>query len=89
MTQRDAAEKMGTSERLVGELLRRMRPEGDGAAVHGLGGKVSNRKIPAAAKAQAIVVPLPPEWHGFGPSFASEQLANQATISAMKRCGAG
>jgi hypothetical protein len=50
---------------------------------------VSNRKIPAAAKAQAIAVPLPPEWHGFGPSFASEQLANQATISAMKRCGAG
>jgi transposase len=77
MTQREAAEKMGASERWVRKLLRRMKTEGDGVVVHGLRGKASNRKIPAETKDQAMMALQLPEWHDFGPTFASEQLAKQ------------
>jgi DNA-binding Lrp family transcriptional regulator len=51
MTQREAAERMGVSQRWVCKQLRRMKREGDGVVVHGLRGRASNRKI--AAKVQA------------------------------------
>ena len=41
MTQREAAEKMGVSERWVRKLLRRMKEEGDTVVVHGLRGRAS------------------------------------------------
>ncbi len=77
MTQREAAEKMGASERWVRKLLRRMKTEGDGVAVHGLRGKTSNRKISAETKEQAMAALQQPESHDFAPTFASEQLAKQ------------
>jgi predicted ArsR family transcriptional regulator len=41
VTQRQAAEKMGVSDRWVRRLLRRMKTEGDGVVVHGLRGRAS------------------------------------------------
>ena len=75
MTQRQAAERMGVSPRWVRKLLRRMKREGDCVVVHGLRGKPSNRKLPEETRRQALAILKQPEWHDFGPTFASEQLS--------------
>jgi transposase len=75
MTQREAAERMGVSERWVRRLLQRMKEEGDRVVVHGLRGRASNHKIATQVQAQALEMVQRPEWHDFGPTFASQQLA--------------
>lgn len=75
MTQRQAAERMGVSQRWVRKLLSRMKREGDRVVVHGLRGRQSNRKLPEETRRQALAILKKPEWHDFGPTFASEQLA--------------
>jgi transposase len=80
ISQRKAAEKMGVSERWVRKLLRRMKNEGDVAVVHGLRGRASNRKLAASVQARAIQFLKQPDWHDFGPTFASEQLAKRHQI---------
>ena len=77
MTQREAAEKMGVSQRWVRKLLRRMKQEGDTVVVHGLRGRASNRKLPAQTQTQALAILREPGWHDFGPTLASEQLAKR------------
>jgi transposase len=78
--QREAAERMGVSERWVRKLLQRMRRQGDAAVVHGLRGRASNRKIATGLQAQAIEILKQPEWHDFGPTFAAEQLGKRHQI---------
>ena len=80
MTQREAAEKMEVSERWVRKLLRRMETEGDRVVVHGLRGRASNRKIAVDTQTKALAALADPDWHDFGPTFASEQLAKQHKI---------
>jgi transposase len=80
MTQREASERMGVSERWVRKLLKRMQREGDRVAVHGLRGRSSNRKIDPKIQAQALALLQQAEWHDFGPVFASEQLAQRHGI---------
>src|SRR6266550_307410 len=80
ISQRKAAERMGVSDRWVRKLLQRMKWQGDGAVVHGLWGRTSNRKIAARLEAQAIELLKQPEWHDFGPTFAAEQLAKRHQI---------
>jgi transposase len=80
MTQREAAERMGVSERWVRRLLQRMKREGDRVVVHGLRGRASNRKIAPKVQALAIQILKQPDWHDFGPRFASEQLAKRHRI---------
>ncbi len=84
VTQREAAEKMGVSDRWVRKLLERMKSDGDGVVVHGLRGRASNRKIDAQTQARAIDLLKQPEWHDFGPTFASEQLAKRHGIEVSK-----
>ena len=84
MTQREAAEKMGVSQRWVRKLLRRMKQEGDTVVVHGLRGRASNRKLPAQTQTQALAILREPDWHDFGPTFASEQLAKRHKINVGK-----
>ena len=81
MTQHEAAGRMGVSERWVRRLLQRMKHEGDGVVVHGLRGRASNRKIAGAVQARAIQILKQPDWHDFGPTFASEQLAQRHAIT--------
>jgi len=81
MSQREAARRMGVSDRWVRKLLKRMKREGDAVVVHGLRGRVSNRKIPEKVEAQAIRILKQPAWQDFGPSFASEQLAKRHGIA--------
>ncbi len=80
ITQGAAAEKIGVSERWVRKLLKRMKSKGDRVAVHGLRGKPSNRKLPEQTRRQALAILRKPEWHDFGPTFASEQLAKRHKI---------
>jgi transposase len=80
MTQREAAERMGVSERWVRKLLKRMKREGDHVVVHGLQGRASNRKLAPRLQMQAIEILKQPDWHDFGPTFAREQLAKRHGI---------
>jgi hypothetical protein len=84
VTQRQAGEKMGVSDRWVRKLLVRMKADGDGVVVHGLRGRASNRQIDEQLQARAIELLKQPEWHDFGPTFASEQLAKRHSIHVSK-----
>ena len=46
ITQREAAKRIGVSDRWVRKLLKRMAKGGDAVVVHGLRGRPSNRKLP-------------------------------------------
>ena len=80
ISQREAAEKIGVSERWVRELLRRMKKQGDAVVVHGLRGRASNRKIARDTRERVIEILKQPGWHDFGPTYASEQLAKRHGI---------
>jgi transposase len=80
ITQREAAERIGVSDRWVRKLLKRMAQRGDAVVVHGLRGRPSNRKFSEETRRQALAILKEPEWHDFGPTFASEQLAKRHKI---------
>jgi hypothetical protein len=84
VTQRQAAEKMEVSERWVRKLLVRLKTDGDGVVVHGLRGRASNRRIEGKIQARAMELLKQPEWHDFGPTFASEQLGKRHSIHVSK-----
>lgn len=84
MTQREAAEKMGVTPRWVRKLVKRMNQQGDAVVVHGLRGRASNRKLSEKTQRQALTILKKPDWHDFGPTFASEQLAKRHQIHVGK-----
>jgi transposase len=84
MSQREAGEKMCVSARWVRKLLKRMAKQGDAVVVHGLRGRPSNRKLSAQTQRQALAILKQPDWHDFGPTFASEQLAKRHQIQVGK-----
>ena len=84
VTQRWAAEKMGVSDRWVRRLLVQMKTKGDAVVVHGLRGRISNRRIDEKIRKQAIEILQTPDWHDFKPTFASEQLAKRHQIQVSK-----
>lgn len=86
VTQRYAAGQMGVTERWVRELLGRMAERGDAVVVHGLRGRPSNRKLPDTLRRQTLAILAEPDWHDFGPTFASEQLALRHGIHVGKEC---
>ena len=75
VTQRYAAERMGVTDRWIRKLLGRLDKQGDAVVVHGLCGRASNRRIGTKVRAEAMKRLTEPDWHDFGPTFASEQLA--------------
>jgi transposase len=84
ITQREAAQRIGVTERWVRKLLQRMGQQGDAVVVHGLRGRPSNRKLASKTQRQAIAMLKQPEWHDFGPTFAAEQLAKRHQIQVGK-----
>lgn len=84
ITQRKAAELMGVTDRWVRKLLVEMEGKGDGVVVHGLEGRPSNRRIDGAVQARALEALGQPDWHDFGPTFGSEQLAKRCGIQVSK-----
>ena len=78
ISQCEAARKMGVSDRWA------RKQRGDGVVVHGLRGRASNRKIATETQKRAVEVLKQPDWHDFGPTFASEQLAKRHQIRVGK-----
>ena len=77
ITQREAAEEIGQSERHVRRLLRRLKGKGDGALVHALRGRQSNRKLDEKTKQKALEILGRPVYRNFGPTLAAEYLASK------------
>jgi hypothetical protein len=82
ITQRQAAEEVGQSERHVRRLLKRLEGKGDAAIVHGLRGRRSNRKLDEKTRQTAIEILGRPVYAGFGPTLAAEYLADKHHIHA-------
>jgi transposase len=80
ISQREAGQKMGVSDRWVRTLLKRMSKQGDCVVVHGLRGRPSNRKLSGETQRKALKILKQPDWHDFGPTFASQQLAKRHGI---------
>ena len=70
ITQKQAAQQTGLSERHLRRLLAKLRSEGDQAVVHAARGRASNRK----AEKQAVAILSQPVYAGFGPTLAAEYL---------------
>lgn len=73
ITQRQAAQMVGLSERQVRRLVRSVRAEGECGIVHRLRGRPSNRKVPDGLKEQILKL-YKLRYPGFGPTLASEKL---------------
>ena len=75
-TQAEAARLLDKSTRQVRRILRRLQAGGDAALVHRLRGKPSNHQ-PDAKLRQAVLAAYRQHYADFGPTFASEKLAEQ------------
>lgn len=84
VTQKEAAARMGISDRWVRALLVEMKEKGDAVVVHGLRGQPSNRRIEEEIRSRAMEIVKLPEWHDFQPAFAAEQLAKRHKIRVSK-----
>ena len=82
ITQRQAAEEIGQSERHVRRLLKKLKDKGDAAMVHGLRGRRSNRELDEKTRQTAIGILGRPVYAGFGPTLAAEYLADKHHIHA-------
>jgi transposase len=81
ITQRQAAEELGITERHVRRLLARLKEVGDRAVMHGLRGRSSNRKLGEDTRSRAITVLSQEIYRGFGPTLASEYLAKKHKLT--------
>jgi transposase len=84
ITQRQAAEELGLSVRQVKRLLYALKKRGDKAVIHGLRGKPSKRRIEEKIQQKAVRILSGDDYRGFGPTLASEYLANQHGIVASR-----
>lgn len=84
ITQKQAAERLGVSERHLRRLLAGYRQNGDEALVSGHRGKPSNNRMDET-KRQAIVEFMKEEiYEGFGPTLLTEKLGEYTGIQASK-----
>lgn len=84
ITQKQAAEQLKLSERHVRRLLKKLKAMGDKAVVHGLRGRVSNRRIGEETQQRAVAELSRPECADFGPTFASEHMRKRLDIKACR-----
>ena len=74
LSQVAAAERLKVTDRQVRRMLLRIREHGDGALVHGLRDRPSNRKL-AARFEQKVLARVGQRYADFGPTLAAEHLA--------------
>jgi hypothetical protein len=65
-------------------LLRQLKRRGDKVVAHGLRGLPSNRKISADTEQEAVAILSRPVYRGFGPTLASEYLAEKHDIEVSR-----
>jgi len=75
-TQAEAARLLDKSTRQIRRIQRRLQAGGDAALVHGLRGKPSNHQ-PDPDLRQAVLIAYRQRYADFGPTFASEKLAQE------------
>lgn len=81
--QRQAAEQLGMSERGFRKLLKRYRDKQDGAVVHGLRGRRSNRRLKEETAQQAVEA-VRRQYGDFGPTLAAEYLKKDLEIQLSR-----
>lgn len=79
LKQRQGAEQLGMSERGFRKLLKRFRAKSDSALVHGLRGRVSNRRLKSETAQQAVEA-VRRQYRDFGPTLAAEYLEKDLQI---------
>jgi hypothetical protein len=84
ITQRQAAEELRLSVRQVKRLVFALKKRGDKAVIHGLRGKPSNQRIAQSVEEEAIQILSADLYKGFGPTLASEYLADKHDIEVSK-----
>jgi len=84
ITQKQAAEEIGVTERQVRRLVGKLRRKGDRAVIHELRGRSSNRKLSAELEQRAVAVLSDPVYRGFGPTLAAEYLHKKHQIRVSK-----
>jgi hypothetical protein len=65
-------------------MLKALGERGDGAVVHGLRGRPSNRKTEEKVREKAVKVLSAEVYRGFGPTLASEHLAKKHGIEVSR-----
>ena len=80
ITQQQAAEQVGCTERHLRRLLKKLKSEGDKAVIHGLRGRASQRKRSAKEREKIVRILSQEVYHGFGPTLAAEYLAKKHQI---------
>jgi transposase len=83
ITQAQAAERMGVSERWVRKLLRRKKRQGDRVVVHALRGRLSNRRLPESMRKRVLRL-IGREYKDFGPTLIAEYLRSENRIVVGK-----
>ena len=84
ITQKEAAEELGITERHVRRLLRALKGRGDKAVSHASRGRASNRKIKVETRQEAVAVLSRPVYRGFGPTLGAEYLAKKHKIRVSR-----
>jgi biotin operon repressor len=84
ITQKEAAQELGITERHVRRLLRQLKRRGDKVEVHGLRGLASKRQISVDTEQEAVAILLRPVYRGFGPTLASKYLAQKHEIDVSR-----
>jgi transposase len=84
ITQKQAAEELGLSVRQVKRLVHALKKRGDKAVMHGLRGRPSNQRIAKTVEEEAIQILSADLYKGFGPTLASEYLADKHDIEVSK-----
>src|ERR1700686_5188420 len=84
ITQQQAAEELRLSVRQVKRLLFALKKRGDKAVIHGLGGRPSNQRIAQSPEEEGIQILPAGLYKGFGPTLASEYLADKHDIEVSK-----
>jgi hypothetical protein len=84
ITQKQAAEEIGVTERQVRRMLKAMKEHGDKAVVHGLRGLASNSKIGEATRTEALQILSQEVYHGFGPTLAAEYLRDEHELDISR-----
>jgi hypothetical protein len=76
ITQIEAARRLKINDRHIRRLLVGLRELGDRAVLHGLRGRLSNRRL-AARFEQQILTRVRQRYADFGPTLAAEHLAQE------------
>lgn len=82
ITQKQAAEEIGVSERQVRRMLRSLRGRGDQAVIHAERGRASNWRIATKTYQKAIDILSQEVYRDFGPTLATEYLSKTHKLQA-------